>query len=35
MEEDDLDGDLDFANDMYEEIVHDLVRAYPDNLTAP
>jgi len=35
MVQDDLDGDLDFANDMEEEIVHDLDLAYPDNLTAP
>jgi len=31
MEEDDLDGDMDFINDIHHEILF----VFPDNLTAP
>jgi len=35
MEEDDLDGDMEFIHDIQSEIVHDIVFVYPDALTAP
>ena len=34
-EEDDLDGDMDFINDMQQETAYDTVFTYPDILTAP
>jgi hypothetical protein len=35
MEEEDLDGDMDFINDIQDEIAHEILFAFPDNLTAP
>jgi len=35
MEEDDLDGDMEFIHDIQSEIVHGFVFVYPDALTAP
>jgi len=35
MEEDDLDGDMDFIHDIQSEIVHDIIFVYPNTLTAP
>ena len=35
MEKDDLEGDIDFINDMQQETAYDTVFTYLDNLTAP
>ena len=35
MEEDDLEGDMDFINNMQQETAYDTVFTYPVNLTAP
>jgi len=35
MEQDDLDGDMDFINDIQDEIAHEILFVFPDNLTAP
>jgi hypothetical protein len=35
MEEDDLDGDINFINDIQDEIAHEILFEFPDNLTAP
>ena len=35
VEADDLDGDMDFINDIQDEIEHEILFMFPDNLTAP